>query len=97
LIEECHRVLKKGGTLLVKLPSNLPNIDHQSSVHDKDYFWAITNEHDKSGLIPNKLFDKIYVKGSRRSLLKGISLYIKFRNWLLGVIYSEWEYKLKKR
>lgn len=92
-IEECHRVLKPDGTILVKLPVNWSELGHQYIHHRKDYFYTVCNESMPSGGQGRKLFDLVYQK---RRLTDIWHLIYRFRDWFLNLFSDEWEYKLKK-
>lgn len=90
-IKECHRILKKGGTFNVILPVASFSINHLRGTYVKDIFkaWTVNYGFGQSG----PYFDLVYQK---RSLKRKSTLYYRFRNWLLNLITSEWEYKLRK-
>jgi predicted SAM-dependent methyltransferase len=93
-IQECYRVLKPNGVLLVKLPVGAVNLAHQSYFHRYDYFKCITDDKKTGGFQKNSQFKVVYQK---RRLRRLISLYYRFRDWFLNLFTDEWEYKLEKR
>lgn len=92
-IMECYRVLKPKGIILIKLPVGSISLAHQSYFHRYDFFKCITDDKKTGGFQKNTQFKLIYQK---RRLRRFISLYYRFRNWLLNLFTDEWEYKLEK-
>jgi len=90
-MKEMFRILKKDGEIVVYLPSDNYGIFHHRGRHEKDYFWALTNE--KSNGQSEKLFKVVYEKPNIRSLK---NMVFKYRNIFLNLVCDEWEYKLKK-
>jgi predicted SAM-dependent methyltransferase len=93
-IQECYRVLKPKGILLIKLPVGSISLAHQSYFHIYDYFKCITDDKKTGGLQKNTQFKILYQK---RRLRRFISLYYRFRNWFLNLFTDEWEYMLEKK
>jgi len=91
-IKECYRVLKPDGILHIKLPVKWIELGHQSWEHRKDYFYTVCNKSMPTGFQSEKLFDLLYVKGHRKLHL----LFYRFRDWLLNLFTTEWEYELRK-
>lgn len=91
-IKECWRVLKPDGILHIKLPAKWIELGHQSWEHRKDYFYTVTNDVKETGFQSKKMFEPIYIKGHR----KISHLFYRFRDWVLNLFTTEWEYKLKK-
>jgi SAM-dependent methyltransferase len=97
LVLECHRVLKKDGVLLVKLPTNCMEVDHLRYTHGYSYFDGLTlssSDSGVTGLQGGMFFDKVYVKGNRRSWSRVVS---RFLEWFRSLLVDEYEYRLRKK
>ena len=93
-IQECKRVLKKHGTLHIKLPVHSYSLAHQSCHHSKDYFKCVHDDKRTGGFQKNKDFTLLY---QRRNISRPIQLYYRFRNYFMNLFTSEWEYMLIKK
>jgi len=92
-INECHRVLKPGGFIFIKLPVGAVSLAHQSYFHRHDFFKCVVDDKETGGFQKNKQFKLVYQK---RRLKRFVSLYYRFRDWFYNLYTDEWEYKLEK-
>ena len=97
---EMNRLLKKGGFLHCKLPTNSPAITHKRFYHTSGYFDVLCKEEDRIGNAKrvsfeyHSLFDKILVEGNLKNFKWIIgSILEKIRN----LIFKEYEYILRKK
>lgn len=87
---ECHRVLKKGCCILVRLPVNRYSVAHQSYTHGKGYFaYMASDKWNESGGFYRVVYEK-------RRLRHIESLLHRLRNWFYNLFTDEWEYLLEK-
>jgi len=92
LVLECHRVLSKGGCLLVKLPTNAIEIDHLRYNHGYSYFDGLTI--NSGSMQSGNFFQLVHVKGNCRSWNRIIS---RFLEWFRSLFVDEYEYKMLKK
>ena len=90
VVKECHRILKKGGVLVVEVPSFHPSLKHKKWVHGFNYMDAVCG--DSSKYQCDFWFSK-KVKGVCN--FKMLLWQIKIR--LLNLIFNEWHFELTKR
>jgi len=91
-ISELHRILKKGGRIIVKVPSSCNQISHLRSKHFKNYMTGFDVKYAGGNGQEHGLF-KVEVKGRlRRPFAKIRSLYLWFRNLFI----DEWEFRMEK-
>lgn len=91
-IEECYRILKKDGKLIIKVPTINRSIAHKRESFDYSSFWCMDINNRLSNLQEKRLF-KIKIKGKRRSLK-----YWFWRKFIdfMKFFYTEYEYILEK-
>jgi len=96
LVMECHRILKPGGILHVKLPIHSNRIEHTSFYHQKNYFNTLYN--NPSGNYGNDNFELVSIKKHIypcRARIK--DRYYRLLTWIHSLIYFEYDWTLKKR
>lgn len=91
IINECYRVLKKDGELIIRLPTFLPYISHRSCFHHDNYLNIFVKSNKTGAYIWTKKFKSIYVKGNRTK-----SYFWRIKKMIFSYLFDEYEYILKK-
>jgi len=96
IIKECHRVLKRGGILRVKLPIHANRLEHASFYHQVNFFQTLyMNEAQNYGACDFNLVSlrkRVYPCRSRIR-----ERWLRLVSWLDSLIYFEYDWVLKKK
>jgi len=92
-MEECHRVLKEGGIICVKLPGNCNCLEHKQTFHTKGYLDCMINKRNDVDLQHNSNFDLIYRKANRKDIKK---IFYRLYQFVSALFVEEYIFEMKK-
>lgn len=97
IVMECHRVLKPGGILNVKLPIHANRLEHASFYHQKNYFQNLYRQgagQNYGGRHFELLSVKKHILPCRARIKER---YYRLISWVDSLIYLEYQWMLKKK
>ena len=96
LIEDCHRILKRGGILRVMLPIYGNVVEHESYNHSIGYFDNFSNHasqnYDRCNFRIVSIKKHIYPCRARV-----VEKYERLKTWIHSLIYFEYEWEMEKQ
>ena len=91
IVNECYKILKDGGELILRLPTFLPYISHKTGFHHDNYLSGFVCKTPITKYLEQETFKEITVKG-----LRSRKWGWRFKKMLFSYFYDEYEYILKK-